>query len=75
MTQDVIKNQLAVFGMLAQHEAAEEAEMFNESMDTIVTIIDTLSEESLTDWKGRYNVETVDKVVADRWGKTTSVSA
>ncbi len=69
MTQDVIKDQLAVFSMIAQQtEVAEEAEMFNESMDTIVHLIDTLSEESLTDWKGRYNPETVDKLMNDPWG-------
>ncbi len=73
MTQDVVKNQLAVFSMIADTSVvAEEAEMFNESMDTIVHMIDTLSEESLTDWKGRYNEETVDKVVSDRWVTTAS---
>ncbi len=68
MTQDVVKNQLAVISLIADTSIRdEEAEMFNQSMDTIVHMVDTLSEESLSDWKGRYNTETVEKVVADRW--------
>lgn len=70
MTQDVVKNQLAIFGLIAQGAAVqEEAELLNESMDTITHMIDTLSEESLTDWKGRYDAATIDRVVTGRWAQ------
>jgi hypothetical protein len=67
MMQDVVKNQMAIFSLVADTSAAEDAELLGESMDTISHLIDTLGEESLVTWKGRYESATVDKVVTGNW--------
>ncbi|MEM1093246.1 MAG: hypothetical protein AAGJ10_01465 [Bacteroidota bacterium] len=56
MMADQVKNQLAVINLsLAMSSADRESlDMVHESLDAITTMIDSLSEESVTSWKTHY---------------------
>ena len=56
MMADQVKNQLAVINLsLAMSSADRESlDLVNESLDAITTMIDSLSEESVSSWKTHY---------------------
>jgi len=60
MLGDQVKNQLAVIGMIVQDEqlgpdAQRSLREVSMSVDTISKMVDSLSEESLHDWKTEYH--------------------
>ena len=68
MFSDVVKNQLAIINMVVKSSDSpdqmdQDAVFIEESMGTISTAIDSLSEESLTDWKAQYSKETLRQIL------------
>ena len=69
MLEDVVKNQLAVIGMYLPSakenpQLAIELEGIKESIESISQLVDSLSEESVDQWKTRYKeaVETIEGI-------------
>jgi hypothetical protein len=66
MMQDQIKNQLSIivtstYLVTRSHDSAVYVDRINSVVDNISTGLDSLSEESLTEWHRRYNVEGIEQ--------------